>query len=155
MIMSWVLCLIPLGAYEENLVLTGFLEIDGAGNELDNVINGNDASNVLTGGAGADLFILDGRDEVNLDTISDYNPVDDTIGLDVTIFVDLELGNLSDAEFYIGTQAHDADDRVIYNSSTGVLYYDADGTGSATAVEIAILGTITHPSLTANDFVVI
>ena len=45
--------------------------------------------------------------------------------------------------------SHDATDRVIYNQTTGALYYDADGTGSTAAVQIAQLtaGTI----LTASD----
>ena len=42
----------------ENLTLTGTANINGTGNELDNVIIGNSGANVLTGGAGADT--LDG-----------------------------------------------------------------------------------------------
>ncbi len=38
----------------ENLVLTGSADIDGIGNALDNVLQGNDAANRLDGGAGAD-----------------------------------------------------------------------------------------------------
>ncbi|AIF49638.1 calcium-binding protein [Pelosinus sp. UFO1] len=47
-----------LGANVENLTLTGKANLDGTGNELDNVIIGNSGNNVLNGGAGNDF--LDG-----------------------------------------------------------------------------------------------
>jgi Ca2+-binding RTX toxin-like protein len=42
---------------------------------------------------------------------------------------------------------------VIYNTSTGALYYDADGNGSGAAQLVATLTTI--PSLSATDIAVI
>lgn len=47
-----------LGSHVENLTLTGVAGIDGAGNELDNLLVGNAAANTLDGGAGSDA--LDG-----------------------------------------------------------------------------------------------
>jgi Ca2+-binding RTX toxin-like protein len=44
--------------------------------------------------------------------------------------------------------------RVIYDQTTGALSYDADGTGAGAAVQIAIIGTTTHPALVASDFLV-
>ena len=49
--------------------------------------------------------------------------------------------------------AHDADDRVVYNSATGALFYDADGTGAAAAVRFAILDPGLH--LTRADFAIV
>ena len=38
-------------------------------------------------------------------------------------------------------------------STSGVLYYDADGNGAGAAVKVAILGT--HPALVASDILII
>jgi Ca2+-binding RTX toxin-like protein len=46
-----------LGAFVENLELTGVESNDGAGNELANLLTGNDGNNALDGGAGADTMI--------------------------------------------------------------------------------------------------
>jgi len=43
-----------LGSEVENLILTGLTGIDGTGNALNNVLQGNAADNTLTGGAGND-----------------------------------------------------------------------------------------------------
>ena len=45
-----------LGAYQENLTLTGLSAIDGTGNGLANILLGNKGANVLNGGAGADAM---------------------------------------------------------------------------------------------------
>ena len=47
-----------LGANVENLVLTGFADLAGTGNSLDNRLTGNSGANTLTGGDGNDT--LDG-----------------------------------------------------------------------------------------------
>ena len=54
-----------------------------------------------------------------------------------------------------GTVAgHDADDRVIVNTTTGAVYYDADGMNGAAAVQIGVLGTGIHPTPLFSDFFV-
>ena len=64
----------------------------------------------------------------------------------------MSSGNLGSV-FVVGTSAQDADDRIIYNSTTGQLFYDADGNGSGAAVLFATLQGA--PALAASDFVVI
>ena len=49
----------------------------------------------------------------------------------------------------------DASDRLVYNTSTGILYYDADGSGVRASVAIALLGNLTHPNLTYTDIQII
>jgi hypothetical protein len=51
--------------------------------------------------------------------------------------------------------AVDKDDFFSYNKSNGELFYDVDGSGVKTAVEIAILGAKTHPDLSASDFLIV
>jgi trimeric autotransporter adhesin len=45
-----------LGEFVENLVLTGFANINGTGNDENNTITGNDGNNTLTGGGGHDTL---------------------------------------------------------------------------------------------------
>jgi len=43
--------------------------------------------------------------------------------------------------------------RLIYNSSSGALFYDADGVGGVDAIQFATLAT--HPALASGDFLVV
>ena len=60
---------------------------------------------------------------------------------------------LNPAFFFAGAAAHDANDHIIYNSSTGVLFYDSNGNLAGGATVIATLTN--KPLLTAGDFGVI
>ncbi len=55
--------------------------------------------------------------------------------------------------FRAGTAAAYADDRIIYDSATGKIYYDADGNGSGAAVQFAQVTAGT--ALSNNDFFVV
>jgi len=109
----------------------------------------------MSGGAGKDSFYfhtaLSGTS--NVDRITDYKAVDDTIRLENAIFTRLTTtGTLSAAAFWKGGAAHDANDRIIYNSATGTLMYDADGNGAGAAVKFAQLAA--KLALSKSDFVV-
>jgi hypothetical protein len=62
----------------------------------------------------------------------------------------------NDARFFAGagaTAGHDADDRMVYDTTAGKLYYDADGSGSGAAQLVATIAG--HPTIAASDITVI
>ena len=128
----------------------------GAGNDT---IKGGLGNDWLTGGAGRDVFVFDTvlRPSANRDTIKDFSSADDTIKLENAVFTGLgtSIGALAAAKFWASAQgvAHDASDRIIYNKSTGVLSYDADGNGKGAAIQFALLEN--HAPLNIGDFIVI
>ncbi|MBL8338017.1 MAG: hypothetical protein JNM97_14705, partial [Rhodoferax sp.] len=117
---------------------------------------GNDT---LNGGAGLDVFLFNTvPGATNVDIVQDFVVVDDTIWLENAVFTALvATGPLAAGRLRAGagvTTAADGDDLILYNSSTGALYYDADGSGGAAApVQFALLGT--GLGLTVADFVVV
>jgi serralysin len=124
------------------------------GNFGNNTIEGKGGNDVLHGFAGFDTFVFTGAlGAGNVDTIADYSVADDTIVLDDATFTGLALGTLSANAFVTGTQAQDADDRIIYDPTTGALYFDADGNGSGAAVQFASVST--GLAMTNSEFVVI
>ena len=92
---------------------------------------GNDYPDRL---GGADIFAFTtALGAGNVDTISDFSAGDDRIGLDDAIFTGLAGGALA-AECVRDRRGRaDADDRIIYNSATGQLFFDADGSGAGAA----------------------
>ncbi|WP_194164532.1 cadherin domain-containing protein [Microvirga thermotolerans] len=136
-----------------NDVLSGL-----AGNDTLRGLAGNDrlsgglGRDVLAGGAGRDVFVFDTKPgKTNLDRIVDFSVKDDTIHLARKVFKGIaKKGVLAKTAFHAGAKAHDADDRAVYDKKTGALFYDADGTGSAAAVQIATLQK--NLKMTEKDF---
>ena len=120
------------------------------------------ATTALTGGNGNDTFYFDTPlDAVtNVDTITDFNAnTGDKIALDQTIFTLLTVASpLASGNFManLGGIAGDANDYVLYDTATGNLYYDADGSGAGTKVLFATL-TLTGISgiVDSTDFIVV
>lgn len=120
--------------------------------------NGNDTldgglgADTLSGGNDPDTFVFStALGAGNVDTIQFYSAAQDTIQLDVDVFSTIGLGTLAANAFVIGPAATTADHRIIYDATTGALYYDADGDGAGAAVQFAALGT--GLALTNADFV--
>lgn len=150
------------------MIANGVVIENATGGSGDDLITGNSANNILIGGLGNDtlaggtgldyfLFNTPLSESNNKDLITDFNIVDDVIQLENSIMTSIgsTTGVLASTEFFVGAAAHDADDSIIYNKSTGALYYDKDGTGISAAVQIAMVGTTSHPSLTYADFWVV
>ena len=87
-----------------------------------------------------------------MDSINDFDVPSDTIRLEDSIFTTLSTGILAVAAFFIGASAHDADDRIIYNSATGALIYDSNGNVAGGDTQFAQLTT--GLALTNSDFFV-
>jgi Ca2+-binding RTX toxin-like protein len=154
------------GQHIEKLTLTGKANIDGTGNSFANTLTGNDGNNILnggtgldtlSGGAGADTFhfgdTLNGT--TNVDTIKDFSSID-LISLSAAIFTKAgPVGALAADAFVANTSgaAADASDRIIYETDTGILRYDPDGTGAAAAIAFAKIDGLF--AMNAADFVVV
>ncbi|RSU56277.1 calcium-binding protein [Sphingobium yanoikuyae] len=152
----------------ENVTLVNRWNINLNGNALDNVLTGNSGDNVirgfggndvLSGGAGRDSFGFDAAPgSGDLVQITDFSVADDIILLSHDQFGPIGSGSggwgsLDPDAFVIGNVAADANDRILYDSATGALFYDADGNGAGAAVQFALLTA--GLALTSADFNVI
>ncbi len=160
-----------LTANIENLVLTETSSLNGAGNELDNLIVGNGGVNTLDGAAGDDTLVgAAGRDLLKgglgadkfvfaastdgADQIADFSRAEgDKLVLVASGFNGLNLGQLNASQFVRGKQAKDGNDRLIYNKKQGKLFYDQDGRGSAAKIQLASFDN--KPTLGAADFLIV
>ncbi len=158
----------------EQLFGTGADAIQLIGNNLGNTITGNSGRNVLRGeaghdtlngglgndrllgGTGKDVFVFDTKlsRSTNLDVITKYNVKDDTIKLDNAIFKKLgsKTGKLKEAFFEVSAVADDRNDYILYDSKSGYLRYDADGSGKGAAIAFAKLAP--KLKMTHHDFFV-
>jgi Ca2+-binding RTX toxin-like protein len=166
----------------EQLNLLGSANIDGTGNGLantlignsgDNLLNGRDGGDDLRGGAGNDRLLGGAGDDIlrggvgadgfyfttpldwfeNVDTLVDFFAADDSFFLDQAVFAGFgQTGGISEDAFFAGSAAQDAEDRVIYDQSTGNIFYDSDGMGGGDAVLFAQVAPGT--SLSNLDFYV-
>jgi Ca2+-binding RTX toxin-like protein len=123
-------------------------------------LSGMGGNDTLIGEAGLDTFVFASTPGTgNVDLVTDFLSADDTLAFENGVFTAIgSAGNFTagDARFAAGagfTSGRDASDRIVYNTSTGALYYDADGSGAGTAVQIATLQGI--PAISATDIAVI
>lgn len=137
-----------------------------SGSTGDDTIYGGAGNDTLYGNSGWDTFVFNTRlgtpktdRTYNFDSVKDFSVKYDSFWLDNAVFKKLGSGTSSNPkllnkEFFItGTKAKEKDDYLIYDKKTGVLSYDADGSGSKEAVEFAQLSK--NLKLTYKDFFVI
>ena len=126
--------------------------VGGAGNDslnggADNdTLSGGLGNDVLTGGTGGDRFVFDSilSATTNVELVSDFVLGEDELQLSKSVFSTLGTANtdLDALQFRAGagftagaTTAH----RIIYDTDTGSLFYDRDGSGAAASVKFATL----------------
>jgi Ca2+-binding RTX toxin-like protein len=110
------------------------------------MLSGDDGADQLSGGDGADRFVFDTADAlVHADLITDFVSGVDRLALKASVF--MGLGNVGDT---VGLS-----DYLTYDSGTGALAYDGDGTGPGAALTFATLGEGTHPATLGMDFLIV
>ena len=102
---------------------------------------GNDK---LVGGNGNDQFVFNTalNASTNVDRIADFDVAADTIALRAAIFSTISgTGTLSAAQFTANATgtAQDADDRIVYETDTGKLFFDSNGSAAGGSVQFAVL----------------
>jgi Ca2+-binding RTX toxin-like protein len=125
-----------------------------AGNDT---LEGREGNDILWGGTGEDTFVFREFGSGNADTIRDWGS-GDTVALDNEVMAALGAeGDFADGDDRFAANAsgtaQDGSDRVVYDTSSGQLYYDADGDGSGAAQLIATISGA--PGLAASDIAVI
>ena len=127
-----------------------------AGGDGSDLLIGGAGNDILTGGADADLFVFNvAASATNRDTVTDFISGTDVLRFDNAVFTTIGVdGALNAAAFVAGdiTGGQDAGDRIVYNTTTGALYYDADGSGASVALQVAMLTDL--PGLAATDIFV-
>jgi len=177
---SYTLC-----AYVENLTLSGGAAINGAGNELDNILTGNSGANLLagyggndtlaggagndrlnggigndtlSGGIGNDVFVFDSvlNAASNKDTITDFTSGQDKIELKRTIFSALPAEGTLASFAYLASPTGAAADEHHY-----ILYNTTSGAllydadGNGQGVAIEFATLTNKPQIKAEDFIIV
>lgn len=121
------------------------------GNEGNDILLGGFDRDTLIGGEGSDRFRFVRTDD-GIDEITDFTPSEDTIQIKGSNFGGLFNGVLDSSQFVLGTTAVDSDDRFIYNQNNGSLFFDLDGVGGESQIQLATLSN--NANLSASDIVI-
>jgi Ca2+-binding RTX toxin-like protein len=116
------------------------------GNGDDDWLDGGAGQDTVAGGSGRDSFVFRHMGTANADALPDFATNWDSIHLDRSVFTEVGATRFEsgDDRFHAAagaTGGADAEDRIVFNSSTGQLYYDADGSGAGAAELIATVGS--------------
>jgi Ca2+-binding RTX toxin-like protein len=159
---------------QENDIIKGGASRDIIGGGLGNdILWGGGGKDVLTGNGGKDTFVFNTKSSKSTaDTLKDFAAKDDTIWIDNALLgkkgaavkafkkgTELKPLKLKSDFFAVletkgDKMAKGADDYMLYNKADGKVYYDVDGAGGKSAVQIATVSPIKKkiPLLTQKDF---
>jgi len=115
------------------------------GGQGDDALAGNLGADTLYGGLGADRFrigVQGGAPGGGVDVIADFTAGEDRIVVDGPNFGAIPAGTLAAGNFALDRPG-DADDWFVFDTATGVLSFDADGSGAGVAVALAVLNVRT------------
>jgi Ca2+-binding RTX toxin-like protein len=128
--------------------------LGGAGDDTFDAGAGNDT--IVGGTAGVDVFVFtSAAGAANADQLEMFESGRDRLVFEDAVFSAIgPAGSFGagDGRFHAAagaTSGQDANDRLIYNTQTGNLYYDPDGSGAAQAQLVATIAGA--PSLLASD----
>lgn len=151
----------------ELMQFTGTGDFSGTGNTLNNVLIGGAGNDTLSGGAGSDVLIGgDGNDNLtggteadyfvfnvtpnaatNVDTIADFTPAEDFLVFDGAIYTSLSVS--STIQISASSTPGTSSTHMVYNTSTGELFYCPSGSGGSTTKIATLSGA---PTLTKQNF---
>lgn len=122
------------GGSGDDVVKGGSGEDVLSGGGGDDLLIGGAGSDILTGGLGEDVFRL-GKDAAGaVDKITDFNPDEDILELSKSLLPasGLDKGKLSSSDFaVVDTFGSGVSASIVYESSTGKIYYNPSTPGSA------------------------
>ncbi len=158
------LSVFTLGTNVENLTYTGSGTFTGIGSSDGNMLRGGalgdflsglDGNDVVIGGGGADTLLGgNGNDQFRyigsdaVDTIVGFATGQDKIALLTGAFAQTGTVQFQQGA---GVFANTANSTFLYDSTTGIISYDADGNGAGAAIQLASIGA--GLTLAAGDFV--
>ena len=140
----------------------------GSGNDIltagpgNDSLNGGSGNDSLSGGFGNDRFKFGSTPsaKTNLDRITDFTPGNDQILLRTTVFkiphkyMGKQLGTITETSRLESgpglVSASNPATRLIYDTTSGAVYYDADGSGSTEAIQFIVLEN--QPVISITDF---
>ncbi|OCR00098.1 hypothetical protein BCD67_20670 [Oscillatoriales cyanobacterium USR001] len=142
----------------ENVTGSGFNDVI-IGNVADNIIRGGAGADTLTGGGGADVFAYK-TPKAGADTIADFTADDKFLiqasgfGSGLAAGIPLSTQAAATGVFVSGNSPKSlgSSGNFLYDTNTGILSFDADGTGTKEAIVLATL--IGKPSLTAAQITI-
>jgi Ca2+-binding RTX toxin-like protein len=135
-----------IGSSDANTITGGALADFLSGMDGADILIGGNGSDELMGGTGADQFRFNGG-QTGVDRIYDFQGGTDKIALSSAFYTPTAVIGFVQSGAPV---ALDAVSSFLYNSNTGELFYDDDGTGAGAAIQIATLNA--GLNLSVGDF---